>query len=916
MSEHISYNFREIEKKWQHIWQQRNLYAAKTGSSKPKYYVLSMFPYPSGAGLHVGHPLGYIAGDITARYKRMKGYEVLHPMGFDAFGLPAEQYAIETGQHPAKTTAQNIARYKKQLHHLGLSYDWHREICTSSAEYYKWTQWLFSLFFTSWYNKAAHRAEDISTLCEKLEAGGTEVVHAACDKETPKISAQAWRKATPAQKESFLLYYRLAYVAETTVNWCPVLGTVLSNDEVKEGYSERGGHPVELRKMKQWMLRITAYAERLLQDLEKLNWPGSLVEMQRKWIGKSVGAEVSFEIIGKNRPIHAFTTRADTIYGVTFLCASPETPEIIDQLPDALQSKLEHCKKQRADTTQGFFSTLYAKHPLTGAKLPIWVANYVLDHYGTGVVMAVPAHDERDFVFAKTYDLPIQPVITSSEAETKLPYTLKEGQVVHSDALNDLHPIEASARAIQLLEDREAGRRQINFRLKDAIFARQRYWGEPLPIYFKEGLPQALTLNELSLVLPQIKSFRPTETGEPPLARAEAWTYQQQYPYETSTMPGWAGSSWYFFRYMDPQQKQTFCSSEALNYWQDIDLYIGGAEHAVGHLLYARFWTKFLYDRELVPVDEFAKSLINQGMIYGKSYFVYRMKQEETYVSYHLREQYDTIALHVEPRLVREEKYLDTQAFMASHSTRAQAKFILENGKYLCGTAREKMSKSKKNVVNPDDVIEKYGADTLRLYEMFLGPLTQNKPWDTANIEGVHRFLKKYWRLFHMTGVYKLTKDTPTAEELHVLHQTIHKVQTDIERLSFNTAISALMIAVNRLQHLKCSKQAILEPLTLLLSPFAPHITEEMWQKAGHTESLTFAPFPGWEQKYLEKNTCTYTISINGKMRAQIQASGNLSQEAVKTLALAEEKVSRGLEGKSCKRIVFVPNKILNIVTD
>ena len=911
-----AYNFRQIEQKWQHIWKQNNLYAAQTCSAKPKYYVLSMFPYPSGAGLHVGHPLGYIAGDIMARYKRMRGYEVLHPMGFDAFGLPAEQYAIETGQHPAKTTEQNMSRYKEQLHILGLSYDWDREICTSSLDYYRWTQWMFSLFFNSWYNKEMDRAEDISTLREKLKQGGTSSVYAVCDPETPDMSAQVWRQATSRQKETLLLHYRLAYLADTSVNWCPALGTVLSNDEVKEGYSERGGHPVELRKMKQWMLRITAYAERLLQDLDQLNWPSSLVEMQRKWIGKSVGAEISFEIVGREAQVRAFTTRPDTLYGVTFLCASPEATEITQYLPATLHSSLEQCKTKRDGRIHGFFSTLYAKHPLTGTQLPIWIANYVLDHYGTGVVMAVPAHDERDFTFAQTYDLPIQPVISSPDSKEKLPYTLKKGTLIHSSTLNGLSPHEASKRVIQILEKKRVGRSQVNFRLKDAIFARQRYWGEPLPIYFKEDLPQALTLDELPLELPQIKSFRPTETGDPPLARAEHWTYQKQYPYETSTMPGWAGSSWYFFRYMDPGQKKAFCSTEALNYWKDIDLYIGGAEHAVGHLLYARFWTKFLYDRELIPVNEFAKSLINQGMIYGKSYFVYRVKGENTYVSCDLRESYDTVALRVEHTIVQEEKWLDIQAFRKSHPTRAQAKFILEDEKYVCGTEREKMSKSKHNVVNPDQVIEKYGADTLRLYEMFLGPLMQNKPWDTSNIEGVHRFLKKYWRLFHTTGEYTLTEQTPTQDELHILHQTIHKVQTDIEQLSFNTAISALMIAVNQLQSLRCNKRAILEPLTLLLSPFAPHITEEIWQKSGHTESLTFTSFPRLETKYLERNTCTYAISINGKLRAQLRTSTSLSKEEVQQLACREERVSRWLEGKSCKRVIFVQNKILNIVTD
>lgn len=907
----------QIEEKWQQYWEKEGLYTAPAQPKGPTCYVLDMFPYPSGAGLHVGHPLGYIASDIYARYKRMKGYTVLHPMGFDAFGLPAEQYAIETGQHPAQTTAENTARYKKQLQRLGLSYDWNRELRTSDPAFYRWTQWMFGLFFKSWYNKEKDRAEDISTLVKQLGAGGTAAVHAASDAQAPNFTATAWKKASPVQQAAWLLHYRLAYLDEVYVNWCPALGTVLSNDEVKEGYSERGGHPVLQRPMQQWMLRIRAYAERLLKDMEQLQWPKAILDMQRHWMGRSEGIEIDFQVEG-GKSLRVFTTRADTIYGVTFLCLSPgQAPQLSLSAAQAAKLKAFITKQKKTATlrpNEGFFTGVYARHPLTGQKIPVWVADYVLESYGTGVIMAVPAHDARDFAFAQKYGLPMRQVIAPPKP-CEGAYEGKEGTMLDSGPLTGLSAEEGRAAAPGLLSQKTRVQKKINYRLRDAIFARQRYWGEPLPVYYKEGVPQLLPEEQLPLRLPPVDAYLPTDSGDPPLARAQNWHTKEGHPYEKSTMPGWAGSSWYFFRYMDPHNEKAFCAPEALAAWKQVDLYVGGAEHAVGHLIYARFWTKFLYDRGWVPVKEFAKKLVNQGMIYGRSFFVYRIKGENKYVSYGLRKNYESTALHVENHLVSEEQLLDTKAFCSSRSHRKDATFVLEEGKYRCGTEIEKMSKSKHNVINPDPLLSKYGADTLRLYEMFLGPLEQSKPWDTQGMDGSYRFLKKVWRLFHSpAGQFFVSEAAPSEAEQRILHKAIHKVRQDTEALALNTAVSTMMIAVNGLQALKCHKRAILEPLLLLLCPYAPHIAEELWHKCGHSSSVTQQPFPKAEARYLHEEQITYPISINGKVRAQITVPSALSEAHIEQQALDQEAIQRWLEGKKPKKVIIVRNKIVNIV--
>lgn len=918
------YSFQEIEKKWQQYWDDQQIYKVTNSSDKPKYYILDMFPYPSGAGLHVGHPLGYIASDILARYKRLKGFNVLHPMGFDSFGLPAEQYAIQTGQHPAVTTKKNIDRYKEQLRALGFSYDWSREIQTSDPTYYKWTQWIFGLIYNSWYNSRSDKAEPIETLIAELSKEGNQMIQAACDEDTPTITAEEWNGYSDKEKHYFLLKYRLTYLAETTVNWCPALGTVLSNDEVKDGFSERGGHPVVQKKMPQWSMRITAYANRLLEDLKKIDWPEPIKEMQRNWIGKSYGAEIEFAISNSDEIIRVFTTRVDTIYGVTFMVIAPESELVsslttteqkagIDSYVEKARNRSERERMSEAKNVTGVFTGSFALHPFTGEKLPIYVADYVLAGYGTGAVMAVPSGDQRDFDFAKHFNLPITIINDAQQlTETKADPT-KEGKIINSDFLDGLSPLEAIERGIQEVEKRGIGKRKINFKLRDAIFGRQRYWGEPIPIsYDSDGVPNLIQEDELPLNLPKIDEYLPTEDGDPPLGRAKDWNYKG-YPYELSTMPGWAGSSWYFFRYMDPDNEKEFCSKEALNYWKEVDFYLGGSEHATGHLLYSRFWTKLLYDRGFIPNDEYAKKLINQGMIQGRSSFAYRITGKNTYVSYGLKDQYEVQKLHVDVTVVHND-VLNIEEFKKTRPDASDAKFILEDGKYKCGWEIEKMSKSKFNVVNPDDLVAQYGADTLRMYEMFLGPVEASKPWNTNGIDGVFKFLKKFWNLFHQNETFNCTEGGATKSELKILHGLIKKISDDCEALSLNTSVSAFMIAVNELGTLGCNKRAILEPMVILLSPFAPHLSEELWHLLGYDRSVVYAAYPELDEQYLVEDMIEYPIMVNGKMRAKLQFAIGTSSADIEADALADERIQKWLDGKSPKKVIVVPKKIVNIV--
>ena len=902
----MEYNFVEIEKKWQAYWAAHHTFRAETDPSRPKYYVLDMFPYPSGAGLHVGHPLGYIASDIYSRYKRLKGFNVLHPMGYDAFGLPAEQYAIQTGQHPARTTEQNIARYRQQMDRIGFSYDWSREVRTCDPAYYKWTQWAFLEMFNHWYNPETDKAEPIDTLIAKFRAEGR------------------WDGLSEKEQSDLLMQYRIAYLGETSVNWCPKLGTVLANDEVKEGYSVRGGFPVEQKKMKQWQLRVSAYAERLLSGLDQLDWTDSLKEMQRNWIGKSQGAEMVFHVFNgdKEYEMTIFTTRADTIFGVTFMVLAPEsdwvekltTPEQKEAVEAyLLQAKKKTERERIAETRKatGVFSGSYALNPLTGEKVPVWISEYVLAGYGTGAIMAVPAHDSRDYVFARTFDLPIVPVIEGSDI-SESSFDAKSGVMCNSGFLNGMDVRQAIPAAIDYIEAHGLGRRKINYRLRDAIFSRQRYWGEPFPIYYKDGIPQAMPMDCLPLQLPAVDKFLPTESGEPPLARAKDWTYKG-YPIETSTMPGFAGSSAYYLRYMDPHNDQALVSREDDAYWRDVDLYIGGTEHATGHLIYSRFWNKFLYDCGYVCEQEPFKKLINQGMIQGQSKFVYRIKNTNTFVSYGLKDQYDTTEIHVDVNIVSGDR-LDTEAFRHWMPDFATAEFILEDGEYICGTAVEKMSKSMFNVVNPDHVCERYGADTLRMYEMFLGPLEQSKPWDTKGIDGVHRFLRRFWKLFFDRDTFSVSDGKATPAELKVLHKLIAKAQDDIEHFSFNTTVSAFMIAVGDLTDLGCNKREILEPLLIVLSPFAPHICEELWQLLGHEESISFASFPVYNPAYTVEDTVKYPVQFNGKMRFLIELPKSLSREEVEAAVRADASTEKYLQGAAIRKVIVVPGKIINIV--
>ena len=918
----MEYNFPDIEKKWQKYWAENKTFRADNHSPKQKYYVLDMFPYPSGAGLHVGHPLGYIASDIYARYKRLKGFNVLHPMGYDSFGLPAEQYAIQTGQHPAVTTEQNIARYREQLDNLGLSFDWAREVRTSDPSYYKWTQWIFLQLFNSWYNPESDKTEPIEKLITKFDA------------ENPDTVYGKWNSLNEQQRSEVLMEYRIAYLSEAYVNWCPALGTVLANDEVKDGVSERGGYPVERKKMKQWSMRITSYAERLLNDLEEIDWSDSIKEQQRNWIGKSEGALIKFKLVSDpllispngGEMVDIFTTRPDTIFGVSYLTLAPEH-ELVEKITTEPQrqevekyvteSKNRTDRERMADVKRitGVFTGAYAVHPFTGKPVPVWIGDYVLAGYGTGAVMAVPMHDTRDYAFAKHFNLPMPEVILPPVDWdfSNASYDEKEGKVVNSDFLNGLAVKDAIKKAIDEVEKRGFGKRQVNYKLRDAVFGRQRYWGEPIPIYFENGIAKAVDEKDLPVVLPEVDKYLPTEDGEPPLARAKNWKYKNKFDYETTTMPGWAGSSWYYLRYMDAKNENAFASKEALNYWKDVDLYIGGSEHATGHLLYVRFWTKALYDLGFISVKEPAKKLINQGMIQGTSAIVYRIDGTNKFVSFNLRNEYKTTALHTDVNFV-ENNILDVEAFKNWREDFTDAEFILENGKYICGSEIEKMSKRWYNVVNPDDMISKYGADCLRLYEMFLGPLELSKPWNTNGISGTSNFIRKLWRLYHKDYKFTVSDAEPTRKELKSLHKLIKKVTEDIERFSFNTSVSSFMICVNELTDLKCDKRDILEPLAILVSPYAPHVAEELWQLLGHTESVTYANWPEYKKEFLTEDSFAYPISLNGKTKFNLEIALGLKNEEIQQQVLDSEAVIKLLQGQAPKKVIVVPGKIVNIV--
>ena len=937
------YNHQEIEKKWQKFWGENQTFKSQqpSESSKPKYYVLDMFPYPSGAGLHVGHPLGYIASDIYARFKRHQGYNVLHPVGYDSFGLPAEQYAIQTGQHPAVTTEENINRYEQQLKKIGFSFDWSREIRTSDPAYYRWTQWIFIELFHSWYNKATDRAENISTLVAHFEKFGTENLDAVQSEEL-NFTAEEWLNASEADKQDILLNYRMAYRAETTVNWCPALGTVLANDEVKDGKSERGGYPVYQKKMMQWSMRITAYSDRLLRGLDGLDWSEAVKESQRNWIGKSEGALVKFGIKGSDDFIEVFTTRPDTIFGVSFVTLAPEhelvskitTPEqkeAVEAYIEATSKRSERDRMADVKTISGVFTGAYAEHPITKEPVPIWIGDYVLAGYGTGAVMAVPAGDERDFAFAKHFNIEIKNIFDKDISEKA--FTEKEGMVYqNSEFLNGCSSYhEAVKSVVEYLENHKVGKSKINYRQRDAIFSRQRYWGEPVPIYYENEMPYTLPVSALPLELPEVEKYLPTEDGDPPLGNAKnfAWDKVNQkvvstelidnqnvFPLELSTMPGWAGSSWYFLRYMNPNNEAEFCDKNTSDYWGQVDLYIGGSEHATGHLLYSRFWTMFLKDRGFISHEEPFQKMINQGMILGISAFVYRVDGTNKYVSKALAKDYETQKIHIDISLLKgTSDELDLDKFKAWRPEFKDAEFILEDGKYITEREVEKMSKSKYNVVNPDDICEEYGADCLRLYEMFLGPLEQSKPWNTQGLSGVYGFLKKFYNLYFDGDTFLVSEEEPTKEELKILHTLIKKVIYDIENFSFNTSVSQFMIAVNELQKLKCNKKAILEPLAVLISPYAPHVCEELWSLLDNTESIDFAPFPVLNEAYLVEDEIEYPVSFNGKMRFKLSLSAELSKEEIEEIVMKDEKVIQQLDGAKPKKIIVVPKKIINIVS-
>ena len=928
----MEYNFREIEKKWRQRWVDDKTYEVTEDRSRRKFYVLNMFPYPSGAGLHVGHPLGYIASDIYARYKRLCGFNVLNPMGYDAYGLPAEQYAIQTGQHPAVTTARNIARYREQLDKIGFSFDWSREVRTCDPHYYKWTQWAFIKMFHHYYDNAEGRALPIERLVEHFEAHGTDGINAACGEEL-HFTAGEWRAMDETQRQRVLMNYRIAYLGDTVVNWCPALGTVLANDEVVDGVSERGGHPVVQRVMKQWCLRVSAYAERLLAGLETVDWTDSLKETQRNWIGRSEGAELRFKVKGSGKEFTIFTTRADTVFGVTFMVLAPESELVVelttDDRRDEVNAYVEATKKRTERErisdrrVTGVFTGSYAENPLTGESVPVWVSDYVLAGYGTGAIMAVPAHDSRDYAFAKHFGLEIRPLIEGCDVSEES-FDAKSGRMINSPrpgmereeglVLNGLEVKDAIAKTKQYIKEKGLGRIKVNYRLRDAIFSRQRYWGEPFPIYYKDGMPYTLDEDKLPLELPEVDKFLPTETGEPPLGRAKGWTTPEGYPLELNTMPGFAGSSAYYIRYMDPHNDNALVSKEADEYWENVDLYVGGTEHATGHLIYSRFWNKFLYDIGVVVKDEPFKKLVNQGMIQGRSNFVYRIKDTNTFVSAGLKSGYDVTPLHVDVNIVSGD-VLDIEAFKAWRPEYAGAEFILEDGKYVCGWAVEKMSKSMYNVVNPDMIVEKYGADTLRMYEMFLGPVEQSKPWDTNGIDGVHRFLKKFWALYSdKGGGFAFSDAEPAAEELKSLHKLIKKVSGDIEAFSYNTSVAAFMICVNELTALKCNKRAVLEPLVILIAPFAPHIAEELWEALGHTTTVCDARWPEWNEDYLREDTVNYAVSFNGKVRFNLQFAADATNDEIERTVLASESAQKYIDGKTIKKVIIVPKKIVNIV--
>lgn len=943
------YNHKEIEAFWQEYWAKHQTFKAQNDSTKPKYYVLDMFPYPSGVGLHVGHPLGYIASDIVARYKRHKGFNVLHPQGYDSFGLPAEQYAIQTGQHPAVTTAQNIARYREQLDKIGFSFDWSREVKTSDPNYYRHTQWIFIQLFNSWYNNATDKAEPIETLIALFETEGNSKVNAACDDDTPTFTAEQWCDFSSEQQQQILLKYRLTYLAETEVNWCPALGTVLANDEIVNGVSERGGHPVIRKKMTQWSMRITAYAERLLQGLDTIDWSESIKESQRNWIGKSVGASIDFVLAGGEHKVEVFTTRPDTLFGVTYLTLAPEHPLVLQITTEEQRAEVEAyiaatAKRSERDrmadtkTVSGAFTGAYAVHPLTGKQIPIWIGDYVLASYGTGAVMAVPAGDDRDYAFAKHFKgakgMPeVINIFDKNISENA--FTDKEGMTYqNSDILNGCTNFgEAVAKILAALEAKGAGTVKVNYRLRDAVFSRQRYWGEPFPVYYENGLPQMIGEEHLPILLPEVEKYLPTEEGNPPLGNATTWAWdtanhkvvsnelidnQTVFPLELNTMPGWAGSSWYWLEYMmEKDARGTFPTKAVVDYWQNVDLYVGGSEHATGHLLYSRFWNKFLKDRGFAPTEEPFKKLINQGMILGMSAFAYRLEGTNTFVSKNQIKGQSVQPIHVDVSLLKDTSdELDIEKFKAWRKEFADAEFILEeDGKYITGREVEKMSKSKYNVVNPDDICEQYGADTLRLYEMFLGPLEQAKPWNTAGISGVYNFLRKLWRLYFNDNGWQVTDEAPTPEMLKALHKTIKKVNEDIENFSFNTSVSQFMICVNELSSLKCHHRDVLAPLAVLVAPFAPHIAEELWKRLGNTESVTYAPYPVHEDKYLQEDSKEYPVSFNGKVRFKRAYATSMTPAEIEQAILADPQTAEQLQGNSPKKVIVVPNRIINIVS-
>lgn len=949
----MKYNFKEIEAKWQEYWAKHGTFKASNDSEKEKFYVLDMFPYPSGSGLHVGHPLGYIASDIYARYKRHKGFNVLHPMGYDSFGLPAEQYAIQTGQHPAITTDTNIKRYREQLDKLGFSFDWSREVRTSDPKYYKWTQWIFIQLFNSWYNTDSDKAEDIGDLIRWFVKEGNTNVKASCDEDTPQFSAKDWAAFSSKKKQEILLKYRLTYLADTEVNWCPALGTVLANDEVINGFSERGGHPVIRKKMTQWSMRITAYAQRLLDGLEKIDWPQPLKDSQTNWIGRSEGASIKFKVLGSTLDntsgiesetfIEVFTTRPDTLFGATFMTLAPEhelvskitTPEQkaeVEAYVEATYKRSERDRMADVKSITGAFTGAFAEHPFTKKPIPIWIGDYVLAGYGTGAVMSVPCGDQRDYDFAKHFGIPIPNIFEGVDISDEAFANKEKTIIANSDFLNGLGYKEATKKIIAELEKIGAGKGKINYRLRDAVFSRQRYWGEPFPVYYDaEGMPQILDEKYLPLELPEVEKYLPTETGEPPLGNATHWAwniatnsvvgndlidYKTIFPLELNTMPGWAGSSQYFNRYMDPQNDDAIFSQDAINYWQDVDLYIGGSEHATGHLLYSRFWQKFMFDRGLVPVDEYAKKLINQGMITGTSAFIFREEGTGKVISKGLIQSREVTPIHADVSMVNSSDELDIEVFKNWQPEYKDAEFILEEGKYIVGREVEKMSKSKYNVVNPDEICGEYGADSLRLYEMFLGPLEQSKPWNTAGITGVHSFLKKMWRLYHSGAkdTFLVSDSEPSKENLKTLHKTIKKVEEDIENFSFNTSVSTFMICVNELSAQKCTSRKILEPLAILVSPYAPHIAEELWQELGHRDTISSAPFPKFEEDYITESSKEYPISFNGKMRFTLELPLDMAKEEIERTVMAHERTQQQLQGRTPKKVIVVPGKIVNIV--